>query len=451
MPGSRRAALAAVGLWLLTVVAPAVAQQPSDQQQPTAPVPPPAPTPEEPPPPVEPPPEPAPVTTPEEPVPAPKPGVTAPPTFLGPDLFNPPPHRGWLTLTPSISIVGEYNDNLSLRERDEDDDFIVGAIPGFTLSMQRPNYRVLAGYNFTAEYYAEESENNGVAKRQQLFTDARYLFGPTVTLTLLERFIYDRESSVVTTSGLSVGRRQSMRNTLAPRLDWQATPRTSLNFSGSYTLLRFEGDDGGRDSDTYRIGVGADHDFTRRLTGTVDLGVGYFDVEDEEPAVTYTPRVGFSYQFTPTLRGSIRAGPSVRIREGETHLSPAASANMDRLFRSGSFRVGYSRAVTAETVGSADRQTAFANLRLLTPARGFVIELTPRYTHVDRDIDDSLGDDRTIDVLTVNFRVSYQIARTFSVFGAYTYYHTREDPRTREVDQNRVFFGVQYAYPINFD
>jgi len=457
MPGSRGAALAAAGLWILALAFPATGQPPTDQPPPTpappppAPLPPPVtPTPEEPPP-IEAPPAPRPTTTPEEPLPG-GPGVAAPPTFVGPDFFNPPPPRGWLTLTPSIAIVEEYNDNLFRDTRNETEDFITGIVPGFTVSMQRPEYTFLAGYNFTAELYANESENNGVAKRQQLIANAFYRFGPTLTFTLLERFIYDRETTAITLGGISTGRQEALRNTITPRLEWQATPRTSLNFSGSYTLLRFQEDGRGVDSDTYRLGVGGEYTFTRRFSGTADVNVAYLDPEDEDPGVTYTPRVGFIYQFTPTLRGLLRGGPSIFIREGDARVTPAASAELEQSFRAGSLSVGYDRAVVAETVGVTDRQTVYAQLRLPTLTRGLVMELIPRYTHADRDVDNRAGgDDRKIDALTVNLRASYEIARNITLIGAYTFFHQRVDPGMGSIDQNRVFFGVQYAYPINFD
>jgi len=426
-------------------------QLPQEQPQPTTPAPPPEPPPRpeapEPEPPVEAPSEARPTPTPEEPLPTPTPGV-APPTFVGPDLFNPPAHRGWITLTPSITIFGAYNDNLFLTGRgNETDDFLAGFTPGFTISMQRPEYRLLAGYNFSAEYYRDHSELNKVFENQQAFLDSFYRVSPRLTLRLSDRFILGRDSNRVTAGGVSAGRRHSWRNTVTPSLRYQATPVTGLNLTASYSILRFDEDGDARDSDTYRARGGADHQFTPRFLGHADMEVAYFDAQDEPTATTYTPRVGFEYQFTPTLRGLISGGPSLLVREDDQRITPAVRAELVQLFRFGSLLAGYERVVSAETIGIRDRQIAFASLSLSTLRRGLVLGITPRYTHSDRDFE---GGERTVDTLTVNVGATYQIARNIALIAAYTFFAQRED-RVEDIDQNRVFLGLQYAYPINFD
>jgi hypothetical protein len=370
----------------------------------------------------------------------------SPPIFIGPDLFNPPPHRGWITLTPSISIFGEYNDNLDTDTR-EIDDFSANIAPGLTLSMQRPEYRLLAGYNFTAEFYANETERNAVFKRQRFFADAFYRFSPRLTLTLTDRFVYDTDSGLVSVGGISSGAETSYRNNVTSGLRWLATPLTSLSLLASYTLFRSDDPDD-EDSDVYRIAVGLGHQFTPRFTGTASLGVGYLDAEDEPTAVTYTPRIGFEYLFTPTLRGFVSGGASFVDREDvDKEITPAGTIGFDQAFKFGSLRAWYDRAVTAETVGIVDRQLAAASLRAVNLMRGLVLELTPRYTHAERVRE---GDDRVIESFTVNLRATYQIARTIALFAGYTFFHQTEDG-VEDIDQNRVFLGLQFAYPINFD
>jgi hypothetical protein len=367
---------------------------------------------------------------------------------VGPDLFNPPPHRGWITLTPTVSIVAEYNDNIDLTGRDELEDFILSAVPGLTLSMQRPEYRLLAGYNFSIDYYADQTDLNGVANRQQGFVDGLYRVDPRLTLTFSERFVYDRNTNIVSVGGIASGSGESWRNTVTPGLQWQATPLTTLGASASYTIQRFSEDTSSQDSDTYRAAVNVDHRFTPRLTGGLEMAVAYIDFEDDPSATTYTPRVGLEYLFTPTLRGFIAGGPSYITREdGSDDINPAVTVGLEQTFRIGFLRAGYDRSFTAETIGPTDRQSAFASLGLTTLQRGFRFEVTPRYTHADES---RPGDDRTVESLRVTLSASYQIARDIALIASYSFFAQRED-RVDDIDQNRVFLGLQYAYPINFD
>src|SRR5687767_10159705 len=88
------------------------------------------------------------------------PVTDTPRVFVGPDLFNPPAHQGWITLTPSVTLSGEYNDNLFLTSRSRRDDVVFSISPGVTLSMRRPNYRFSAGFHTSGELYLNEDELN---------------------------------------------------------------------------------------------------------------------------------------------------------------------------------------------------------------------------------------------------------------------------------------------------
>lgn len=352
-----------------------------------------------------------------------------------------------MTLSLSLAVLGEYNDNLDLTPRDKLDDFITNIIPGFTMSMQGPSYQLNAGYNFGAEIYAQESDRNALARSQQLFVDAQFILSPRVTLGLSEIFVYDRESNVVSTSGISAGFTDSWRNTLAASLGFQATQRTALNLSGSYSVLRY--DEGGEDSDTYRVGVGAGYAFTPRLSGNLDVGMAYIDPEIDTAVTTFTPQVGLSYQITRTLIGRVRGGATASVfEEGDTVVTPSGAASLEQVFQYGSLGLGYDRAITAESVGVTDRQTAFATLRLATLRRELQFELSPRYTHT-RDPEGDSGV-REFDTFTVNVRVAYQIARNLSITGSYVFYKQKEQ-ETPDIDQNRVLLGLQYVFPINID
>jgi hypothetical protein len=378
--------------------------------------------------------------------------TTRTPILSGPDLFNPPAHQGWLTITPSFTLSGEYNDNLFMTERNRESDFIFGFTPGVTVSVQRPDYRLLAGYNTTGEVYVDNSDLNDFGSSQNFFGDFFYRFSPRVTFALTDRFVLGRNTNALTTGGVSVGRQEALRNIITPRLRFQATPNTALNLIASHSLVRFDDDDrGGQDSDTYRLRLNAEHRLTARLTGSAGMGAAYIDFKRDEDVRTYTPTLGAAYEFTPTLRGSVSGGPSFVDRDGDISVLPAISGRLSQAFKFGLFTFGYDRAVTAETVGSADRHIIFASLLATTLMRGLHLEITPRYTMADRDNDTS-GVDDTIKTFAVSLRAIYQIARNISLIGSYTFFDQSEDRGTgsdRDVDRNRVFFGVQYAYPIS--
>jgi hypothetical protein len=369
------------------------------------------------------------------------------PTFVGPDLFNPPAHQGWLTVTPSLTLSAEYYDNLFFSERNRQSDVIFGLTPGVTMSIRRPEYRLAVGYLTSAQLFLDETDLNNFGKQQQFFADGFYQVSPRVSVSVTDRFVFGRDSSALTSSGASVGLQESWRNTFIPRLRWQATPTTDVGVFVSHTIVRFD-ETAGENSDTYRAGIGANRRITQRLTGSLGASVAFLDFQGNPDAWTYTPRLGATYAVTPTLQATVSGGPSILDREGETTITPAVAAGLTQTFKFGTVGVGYDRAVTAETVGLSDRQSFFASIAVPTLVRGLQFGFTPYYSIVDQDI---TNNNTTIKVLTLNLRATYQIARNISLIGSYTYFHQINDTgrSSEEIDQNRVFLGVQYAFPIN--
>jgi hypothetical protein len=368
-------------------------------------------------------------------------------------------------VTPTFTLSAEYSDNIFLTSRDRKSDVVVGLTPGVTLGIQRPSFRLLAGYNTRGEIFIDNSDLSDFGKEQNFFTDLYYQLSPTVAFTLNDTFVFSRDSSRLTTGGVSTGRRDAWRNTLTPQLSWQATQTTSLSLLGSYSILRFSdtgetpigetqtaGDE--RDSDTYRVALGASRRFTQRLSGSARFEVGYFDIQGEPTALTYTPTVGVNYDVTPTLQVYGGGGPSFVDRDGETSLFPAIRVGLSKAFKFGSVELGYDRSVLAETIGLSDQQTVFASLVMPNLLRGLRLSFTPRYTIADTDIGDSsrnTDNNGTVKTFSLTLQATYQIARNISLIGSYTYYkETSSERNVGDIDQNRVFLGVQYAFPINF-
>jgi uncharacterized protein (PEP-CTERM system associated) len=81
-------------------------------------------------------------------------------------LLAPPATRAPVTLLPSIAVYEEYNDNVFVDNQNRQWDFITGFSPALMLFVNRPTYRLAAGYSFTAEVYARESRLNEAFARQ---------------------------------------------------------------------------------------------------------------------------------------------------------------------------------------------------------------------------------------------------------------------------------------------
>ena len=354
----------------------------------------------------------------------------------------------------------EYNDNLFFNNQDRQRDFITGFSPTITLFINRPSYQVNGGYSFTAELYERESRLNNALNRQNFFGTGLYRATPRLTLTASETYAVNRNTNLVASQGFATGRQESLSNTFGPGLTYQMTPGTSLSLGATYGLLRFKGavtDGAGTasDSDTYGLQSSLAHELTPRLTGTIGYGFTYLTEQGQENSTTHTPTLGVTYRLTPMLTGSVSGGPAITELGGETFVSPAATASLVQGLAFGSASARYVRSVGAAGGfgGTTDIQTISGTLTLPTWRRGLLVVFDTTYNTAE-----SVGSRQTdrVDVkaLTLNLQVTYQITAFTSVFGGYTFFQQRttgSSSQQVDADQNRVRFGLQFGYPINFD
>src|SRR5256886_573254 len=154
------------------------------------------------------PPEPGP--SPTTPSPGPPPAAY-PLELLG--LLAPPPQRGGVTLTPSISVSEEYNDNIFLNNQTRQWDLITGVTPAMTLYVNRRSYRLSGGVSFTGELYQRETRFNDAFKSQNFVANGFYQAAPQLALTAFDSFARGRNTSLVASQSFATGRQESWSNT----------------------------------------------------------------------------------------------------------------------------------------------------------------------------------------------------------------------------------------------
>ena len=380
-------------------------------------------------------------------------------------LLSPPAKRGPLTLTPAITVSEEYNDNLFQDNLRRQSDFITSFGPALTLLVNQPSYELSAGYSFAADIYATESRLNNALDRQNFVASGTYRASPGLTLTASDAFALDRSTSVVAVQGSSTGRQESWSNTFTPGLTWQMTARNSLSLSATYSVLRFlggrtGGTEGagaaGVDSDTYGFRSGLGHAFTPRLTGTVGYSFTYLNLtQGQEDSRTHNPTLGLTYRITPTLTGRVDGGPSVTEIGKDTFITPGGAASLTQAFQFGTAGVQYARGVSVAGGfgGTNETQTASATLAVTTLRPGLVVVFSPAYTE-SASVASRQNEQVDVKTIALNLGVTYLIARYTTLFAGYTFLHQRTGGSSAtqvDVDQNRVRFGLQFGYPINFD
>ncbi|MGH7314542.1 MAG: hypothetical protein ACREJV_15310 [Candidatus Rokuibacteriota bacterium] len=367
------------------------------------------------------------------------------------------PRRAPLTLTPSITVEEEYNDNVLLNNDERRWDFITRFTPGIALEWESAVHRLAAAYSFSAELFARHPERSHAFERHDFFLDSLYRVNPQWTLTLSDTFTYDTDTNLIADEGISTGRDQAFGNILAGSASWLVEPQTTLRAGASWAVQRFDREDL-FDSDVYRADLTAEHAFSRRFTGSLGYEFGYFDIERQENTTTHTPRLGVVYRFTETLTLRLSGGPTFEIAEGgPTHVVPAVSASLRQRAGWGTYGLDASQAVgiAGGLGGTTVNQAVGGFAQFTTLAKGLIVELVPRYSRVESH------DDR-IDVgsFSLPLVATYRVTSWLALVASYRFFHQRVDntitsatgtPLASDVDQNRVAIGLQVGYPIRFE
>ncbi len=378
-------------------------------------------------------------------------------TLFSPDI----PVRGPLVIYPTLTFGVEYNDNIFLNNQQKRSDVIFSVTPGIQVILESLTYRWAAGYSLTGEKYLDNSELDNAVQRQNLFITGSHRLSPQFTLTLNEVFVEDKSTNQIGTSqtgvdsvaSVAIGRRSSRSNTFAPGVIWQFAPQTSLRAEIGYTLQRYD-DPQAAGSNVYRLTTDLHHDFTPRITGILGYEGRYIDVERQIGVTTHTPRVGVIYKFTPQTTGTLIVGPTVRVSSAETGLGPFLDASVTSLFAWGSINGFATHYVgTAGGLGGTTENTSVGALVQVTSLlRDLILEAGPRYS-----LAKSTGGGNAIDVrsISLDLRATYRFTSWLAAVAGYRFFQQRSDSASTtlagDVDQNRVFLGAQFGFPIKFD
>jgi len=368
------------------------------------------------------------------------------------------PRRAPFTLTPSITITGEYNDNIFIDNDNKVSDFIIGFTPGLALALERPTYRLAAGYHFTSEIFTQETDESHAFERQNFYLDSLWRVDPFLTLSLTDTFVFSTDTNLVATESVATGRDRALSNVLAGGAAWQFAPLWLLRGDASWTTERFDDRDL-LDSDVYRVAPTLERRLSRQLTADVGYEFGYFDIDQAPRTTTHTPLVGVSWEPTATIALTLRGGPQFELEEGgESRVTPAVSASYRHRMPFGAVGLAYDREIgTAGGLGgTTDNQLISGYVDVTTLARGLVVQLLPRYSIVESPD----GDRIDVQSFTAALQLTYRVTSWMSLLGGYQFFRQRSDSTVRtsigtaianDADQNRVFFGVQLGYPIRFD
>src|SRR2546428_11795061 len=115
-------------------------------------------------------------------------------------------------------------------------------------------------------------------------------------------------------------------------MGWQLAPQTRLDLGATYSLIRFDGQGAGIESDTYGFMSNLSHGFTPRFNGMVGYNFTYIDLRSGHGgnASVHNPTLGFTYRVTPTLTIGADGGPAFTHLAASDFITPAFHARLSQ-------------------------------------------------------------------------------------------------------------------------
>ena len=371
-------------------------------------------------------------------------------------LLMSPLERRDVNLVPTISISEEFNDNIFLNNERKRYDFITTFTPGIMALVNRPRFQLAAGFSNDAQLYARGSSPNDGFARQNFVLGSIWEPTPVLTFAVADTFLRD-QSPDATAGGFALGGQQGLSNVLNPTMGWRVGSQTRLDLGAIYSLLRFEGQGAGIDSDTYGFTSNLSHAFTPRFTGMIGYNFTYLDLRSGHGsnATTNNPTLGFTYRVTPTLSIGVDGGPAFTQLGDENFITPALNAGFSQRLSFGNVNAYYTRSVgvAGGFGGPTDNQTVSGTL-LLPFLRELIVIFNPAWTKAE-SLSDQQIERVDVSVFSLTLGAAYRVNPYITLFGGYSYLLQRvghfSTTQDFDANQNRVKFGVQFGYPFAFD
>jgi len=264
-----------------------------------------------------------------------------------------------------------------------------------------------------------------------------------------------------TGQGVLTGYATRVSNTASASAQHQLTGKTSLQVSGSYTILRFVGDPGndGLNDDGATGDIGLNHRIDARNSVNVNYAYTEFTYGPGQAGfASQTASLGYTHQFSRRLKMDVSAGPQWVASTDTTPGIPATPASINLYANAAlaytnqfaNFSLGYSRSTNSGfgvIEGARSDSAHFSASR--TFARIWNGAVTSSYTHTT-SLTPAAGAFFTPQTLVEAVQISRAVGRSLSAYASYTLENQSTPASTAAVDVfsghfQVVGFGLTYS------
>jgi predicted porin len=358
-----------------------------------------------------------------------------------------------VTVTPSIALKGEYNDNIDYTVKDKKDDYIGSVAPGLKLEYLTPRFSMKTEGKAEILRYLDVTENNTEKYDASLDGTYRYLERSSIFghASFTRDTTLDREYDE---TGL-IGKRVN-RNTYTGGLGFlhYLTANFSVGLAYQYQRKDYSGDYY-TDSYGHNVAGRLDYIFNDGID-TVSLQPVFITMRSDLTDVDeYGAALGLTHRISDTMEASIKGGAiysdvSDKVAGRDmTGWGWTAEAGLKKRWESFTLSFDFSRQ------DMLDSASSFVTVnRFLLTAR---YDLTERlalhftgglyFTKSSAVLEEDNTDERSYHLLP---KVSYRFTENIRLDLAYAYSNTKDrmlEEDDNEWDRNQVWLLLTFEFP----
>ena len=375
-------------------------------------------------------------------------------------------------LIPSLTVRGEYNDNIFGSANDEESDFITTVSPGLELieSTQRLDLRAAA--KISPFFYADNSDWNDV--------DQNYKGNLGYRISELTRIhanaaydVSNRPDRDLETTGLVYSNDRRDRQDYGLGFDHSLSEKTALGFSCGYFQENWKDvDSDQQDLDAYNAVLQFTHNISQWWHSTIGrLNFGFaqygYDTSDID---YYFATIGFQHYFSETVNLIVDLGArytksdysrpqlvfippsSLEMRMVETSdedfggIGKAILEIQSELTR-GSLRISHDVTSAASRGSTVQRSEAVLNLRRKLAERS-ALSIATGYYKNKADSDEFSSDETDEDTLFFRTGIQWEIYEKFILEAGYRFSDTDDRVDDENTRRNLVYLQVSIGVPL---
>lgn len=210
-----------------------------------------------------------------------------------------------LTISPSISLREEYNDNIFLTRTDREYDLITEIMPALSLTYSISHLDLNLDYGLNFKFYSRHSELNetGISETQTLKFQNQ--IRPLKSFFIDISDVYQRVPidirRPVALENIFVNMTDSNTFTISPYIEYPLTSTLSTRLGYSYSNVWYK-DEEGNDSDSHSAFLSFNKQFSSRINATLKYDYLAYRPEKTDDYDRHQGSVGVTYQVTPNFQ-----------------------------------------------------------------------------------------------------------------------------------------------------